>query len=347
MASIVLCLPEVKEAPGKRAERCPHCGASVLQGWGRCRKPVRDQFLQEVAVHRYRCTECRCTFRHYPEGVTRADQTGRLSKLAAIMWAFGLSYRQVEAIMGAFGVRLGRSSVWRDVQALGEEMKRRRWWGRVRVLGVDGAWLRAKGEQTGVVVAVDLGTGEPVGLEVVDEHDFQAVLAWLAELVEALGVEVIVTDDLMQYRQMAAELGVDHHVCAFHMRRWVGRSLRSLTKKLGTEWRGILDEVRQIITEMPADGDLQLFELWARIPAQPPKAGEKASALYQLRQILVRLSEYWSGYRLYMEKGDVPSTNNGTERAIGKLKIRSRSVRGYKSDAGIQAAFQLCSGTFS
>jgi hypothetical protein len=28
-----------------------------------------------VKVYRYRCCSCRRTFRHYPEGVDRADQT--------------------------------------------------------------------------------------------------------------------------------------------------------------------------------------------------------------------------------------------------------------------------------
>jgi len=193
-------------------------------------------------------------------------------------------------------------------------------------------------------VAVDLGTGEPVALEVVEEHDVEAVCSWLSELVEALGVEVIVTDDLGSYRQLATDLGVDHQVCRFHMRRWVGRTLRGLRKKLGKDKMPLLDQVGQIVADMPADGDRQLFDLWRQTPARAPKAGKQATALYQLRRLLIRLSENWHRYRLYAERSDVPTTNNGTERAIGKLKVRSSSVRGYKSDAGIQAAFQLCGG---
>lgn len=347
MADIVLRLPDVKRVPEDRPKRCPYCGADMLQGWGYLPKPVRDQFLGEVTVRRYCCTECGQTFRHYPDGVTRADQTTRLSKLAAILWAFGMSYRQAEAVMGAFGIQLSRSSIWRDVQALGEAVRRQRRQRPVRILGVDGAWLRAQGEKRGVVVAVDLGSGEPVSLEVVEEHDVEAVRAWLAELVEALGVEVIVTDDLGSYRQMATDLDVDHQVCWFHMRRWVGRTLRSLRKKLGKDKIPLLDRVDQIVADMPADGDRQLFDLWRQAPAHAPRAGKQATALYQLRQLLIRLSEQWHRYRLFAERSEVPATNNGTERAIGKLKVRSSSVRGYKSEAGIQAAFQLCGGTLS
>jgi len=38
---------------------------------------------------------------------------------------------------------------------------------------------------------------------------------------------------------------------------------------------------------------------------------------------------------------DVPWTNNGTEQVIGKMKIRSKSVRGYKSDQGMLNGLML------
>lgn len=347
MSSIIIRLPAVKSAPDTRPSVCPSCGSDVLQGWGKYPKRVRDQFVSGVQTRRYKCPECQQTFRHYPEGVSRADQTARLSKLAAILWAFGLSYRRAEAVMGAFGVPLGRSTICRDVHALGAIVRQQRWKRQVKVLGVDGAWLRAMGEKQGVVVAVDLGTGEPVALQMVEEHDVAAVYAWLEELVSALGVEVLVTDDLNSYRQMATDLQVEHQICRFHMRRWVGVSLRSLRTKLDEEWAEALDQVERIVAEMPADGDRQLFALWRQVPARAPRAGRQASPLYQFRQIMIRLSEHWDRYRLYGTRAEVPTTNNGTERAIGKLKVRSRSVRGYKTTEGIQAAFQLCSGTLS
>jgi transposase-like protein len=347
MSSIILRLPAVKTSPTTRPRACPYCGSELLHGWGRYRKRVRDQFIAEVETRRYRCLKCEDTFRHYPEGVSRADQTARLKKVAATLWAMGLSYRQVEAVLAAFGTPLGRSTVCRDVHALGEAVRQKRRRGRVKVLGVDGAWLRAMGEKQGVVVAVDLGTGEPIALEVLEEQDTEAVRAWLEDLVATLGVEVIVTDDLSSYRQMATDLEVEHQICKFHMRRWVGRSLRSLRTKLDEEWEKILDEVEEIVADMTANGDRRLFALWHQIPARAPRPGQQASPLYQLKQIMIRLSEHWGRYYLYGSRADVPTTNNGTERAIGKLKVRSRSVRGYKTPTGIKAAFQLCGGTLS
>jgi len=52
------------------------------------------------------------------------------------------------------------------------------------------------------------------------------------------------------------------------------------------------------------------------------------SALDQLRQLLLRLSEYWTHSRIFDWQTDVPWTNNGTEQAIDRMKMRSRTVRG-------------------
>jgi hypothetical protein len=68
--------------------------------------------------------------------------------------------------------------------------------------------------------------------------------------------------------------------------------------------------------------------------------GER-SPLELLRYLLVRLSEHWESYRLFDWQPDVPWTNNGTEQAIGRMKMRSRTVRGYKSTQGMLAALLL------
>ena len=67
--------------------------------------------------------------------------------------------------------------------------------------------------------------------------------------------------------------------------------------------------------------------------------------------MIVQLMENWGRYRLYLtEKGaelGVPGTNNKTEQMIGNGKIRSRTVRGYKSQAGVLGAFLVCAARFA
>jgi hypothetical protein len=53
--------------------------------------------------------------------------------------------------------------------------------------------------------------------------------------------------------------------------------------------------------------------------------------LDQLGFLLARLIEYWARYRLFDWQPDVPWTNNPTEQVIGRMKMRARTIRGYKS----------------
>jgi hypothetical protein len=79
-------------------------------------------------------------------------------------------------------------SIWRDVQQRAKELERERQWQPVRVLGVDGAYVRGWGKTQAVLVAVDLGTGQPVTVGYIDEKDPQAVKKFLEPLVRRLGV---------------------------------------------------------------------------------------------------------------------------------------------------------------
>ena len=45
--------------------------------------------------------------------------------------------------------------------------------------------------------------------------------------------------------------------------------------------------------------------------------------------------------------GDVPWTNNMAERAIGRSKIRYKTVRGYKSESGMLNGFGLTQWAWS
>jgi transposase-like protein len=364
MAIVRIQLPTVNPATIARPSQCPHCGSEILQRWGVVQKPLRDTDYQAVAAYRFRCTQCGRTFRHYPQGVDRADMSQRLRCLAAIAWSMGLSLRGVGIIFSAFGdgLRVSKSSVWRAVQEKGEQLRRTAQAAqqkhRVRVLGVDGAWIRLNGHSTGVMVAVDMGDGQMVSMEVVDEHDAYAVYRWLKPLVEQLGVEVMVTDDLTIYNTVEAQLeaeglGVERQLCRFHMLRWVGKALSELEKKLEVEegwpdWPRVVMEVRCLVEELPEKGDERLLELWQKLQQECGWRKRRAqnTALQSLARLILQLMENWRGYRLYLtEQGaqlGVPATNNLTEQMIGNGKIRSRTVRGYKSQGGALAAFVVC-----
>jgi len=341
MSIVVLKLPDVKGIAENRPHHCPSCQGEVLQRWGGRERKVRDHQVKAALVHRYRCCRCRHTFRHYPEGVDQGQQSQRLRKLAAICWTLGLSYRGMELILGVFGVGISRMSGWRDVQEEAGQMKRSRMWKPVRVLGLDGAYVLGWGKKRPVLVAVDLGAEKPVAIGYVDEANPQAVKRWLEPIVKRLGVSVIVTDDLASYKVVARKLDLEHQICQFHVRRWVGRALHDLQGSVPQEWLWVLEEIKALLEQLPPEGGRRMFELWKQIPERRFGQAGARSALVQLRYLLIRLSEDWPNYRVFDWQKDVPWTNNGTEQVIGKMKMRSRTVRGYKKQAGMLAGLMI------
>lgn len=341
MPIVILQLPDVKRKTEKRPHECPYCQGKTFQRWGEVIKPVKDSRIRMVTLCRYRCCHCWRIFRHYPAGIDRADQTQRLRKLAALCWVLGLSLRGVCSVFEAFGIILSHMSVWRDIQEQAELQAKRRHWQETRVLGIDGAYPLGWGEKQPVLIAVDLGEGQVVEIGYVDEKDPRAVKRFLQPLVQRLGVSVIVSDDHPILRKVIDQLGVEHQVCQFHLRRWVGRSLHRLRKQLPEKWLWVLDEVACLIDELPLDGGQQLFDLWKQVNVPRRNPNQPLSPVDELRLLLIRLSENWHRYRVFDWQPEVPWTNNTTEQMIGKMKMRSRTVRGYKSWKGMWAALLL------
>lgn len=341
MSMVTLRLPDVKRRTENRPQTCPNCHGTTFQRSGKFIKPVKDQQHRTISGYRYRCCHCGRTNRHYPEGVDRADQTQRMRKLAALMWVLGLSLRHTCTVLAAFGVNLSHMSVWRDVQEQADLQRQRRRWLATRVLGVDGAYVRCRGKTRPVLVVVDLGRGEPVAIGYVDEHEPRAVVRFLRPIVQRLGASVVVSDDLQSYRTAADQLQVEHQVCQFHVRRWVGGMLHNLRETVPKQWLWIVERTKTILDELPLDGDRQLVELYKQVNLPRQGRDQAWTPVDQLRWLLIRLSENWQRYRVFDWQPEVPWTNNGTEQLIGRMKMRSRTVRGYKSTQGMLAALLL------
>ena len=341
MAILVLKLPDVKRKTEQRPKDCPYCSGETFQRWGLMNKPVRDTRYRRIQVYRYRCCHCRRTFRYYPEGSSWADQTKRLQIFAVLCWTFGMSYRKVSLILSGLGVRLCSMSVWRDAQCQAEAIQRKNQWRQARAVGVDGAAVLGWGEKQSVLVAVEVGSGEPVALGHIDERDLPSLERFLTELKQRLGVSLIETDDLFTYRVVTEHLQLGHQICQFHVRRWVGKALRDFRETIPDEWQFVLAEIKELIDLLPPDGDRQLYALWKRMTIRRSGTGQPLSAVEQLRDLVLRLSERWQEYCTFQHEKDLPWTNNATEQAIGRMKMRARTVRGYKTWAGMQAGLLL------
>ena len=230
-----------------------------LNRHGAVAKPVKDLYVSEVTVHRYRCVDCRRTFRHYPQGVDGHDQSLRLRGLAALSWGLGLSLRSASHLLAAMGCELSRMSVWRDVQesgsgALSGWLSRAR--GQVRLMGADETVVKLKGEKTVVGFVTDAESGQLVGMDVLVERDGEGFVRWLEGYVGKFGVEAMVTDDLSTYKPVVERLGVDHQslprarhgVCVAHVHKNVKNRLGEIE---GEEWDYYKERIWWLLTELP------------------------------------------------------------------------------------------------
>jgi hypothetical protein len=159
--------------------------------------------------------------------------------------------------------------------------------------------------------------------------------------VQRYGLTVIVTDDLSSYKIVAEKLQLGHQVCQFHARRWVGKALKELQETIPKQWLWVLEEIRQLIEVLPPDGNKSFYALWKQLPGRRSKRNQARSALEQLRDLLLRLSQDWQNYCTFQSEPEIPWTNNSTERAIGRMKMRTRTVRGYKSWLGMKTGLML------
>ena len=346
MSIVVLKLPAVKQNTEERPRKCPYWEGETFQRWGQVNKPVKDMRVRNVKVYRYRCCRCKRIFRYYPEGNTRADQTERLRVFVVLLWTLGLSHRASSLILSGLNVLVSFMTSWRDVQEAAKQINKRNQWKPVRVLGLDGAHVLGWGAKQPVLVAVDLGTGEPLAVGYINEYDPQAVRRWLAPLVQRHGITVIVTDDLSSYKIVAEKLQLGHQVCQFHVRRWVGKTLKQLQETIPKEWLWVLDEIHQLLDILPPDASKTLYALWKQLPGRRSTRNQARLALELLRDLLLRLSQDWYRYCSFQSEPQVPWTNNSTERAIGRMKMRARNVRGYKSWMGMQSGLILA-GTYA
>jgi transposase-like protein len=357
---IRLTLPIVKTGDPERPTSCCYCEHWRLHRHGTVSKPLTDHRQQHVSVQRYRCCACGRTFRHYPPGVTRHTQSQHTIVLAALLYGFGLSCSASAHILTALEVPLSRMSVWRDAQLVGAKLRHNRPTGLVPVLGVDETSVKVKGREVIVGMATDAQRERTVEWTLLTGTDAETIQAWLEPLVSAYGVEVLVTDEHASYGVVTDELALDHQLCLAHVRKALTRRARSIREQAEASW-GAQSEMLQLVTrqlarmtdlvrDLPATGAEELEQLhYQYVQAPKPGPGEQASVAYRMRMLTLDLWDNWNRLGLYLKRPDLglDGTNNVTERAIGKSKVRYKTMRGYTSLGGLANGLALTQWLYS
>jgi transposase-like protein len=355
-------LPEVRPDEYAIPLSCPYgCGGRYFALHERRRKVLSDPTYNEVKVRRYKCVTCRRSFRVHPTGVSQHHRSQRLRGIGIMLYVLGLSYGGVVDVLSAFGWQGSRSTIYRDVQAAGEAVARRKPTPRqVQVVSADATYVLCQGEEVTVAVALDALAGEVIEVEIVDGESADALRPFLQRLHDEYGFEVLVSDDQDSYKVLADEMGLEHSICRAHVNRNVARITGELAQQTTAsaqsppagvsrtpeELLADLEYCQLLIALRPADGERQLLHLYRHYQAAPaPPKGQKASVWYRFRLALLRwannwrrltFDQLWNQVHESSHQQRLDGTNNAAERAIGCwIKERYRSMRSYKRRASV------------
>ncbi len=161
-----LLIPQVNTAPLTRPRGCRWCGSVLLQRHQTVRKTVIDTQVRDTQAVRYRCTDCRRTFRQYAEGVSRARQSQRVVGLAVLLWTLGLSEWATSIVLKGLEAGIHRSTVHRDRLRAGLLLQQRHALpAAARVLGADETVVRVRGQGQLIGFVVNSTSGKTVGVE--------------------------------------------------------------------------------------------------------------------------------------------------------------------------------------
>lgn len=350
----------------------PDCGCPHVVPHQPVPKPLRDTQIETTTVWRYRCVRCGHTFRVYPPGISRAHTSARLRGVAVMLYVLGLSYGAVSLALDALGHPLSKTAVYYAVQAAGTRVPGLRrdavrlpvGQAVVAALGADLTSVKCAGQWLTVGVAVDAVHGLALTVDVLDTGDAATLTAWIAEIADAVGATVLVSDDADGFKTAADGTGLDQQVCIAHVVRntdaWAARMIPELARDADGSLAAIGVDALQAVTDVAAlwtliqarqptdDARRQLRTIHRRYqPAAVPRSGERASLAYRLRLFSLDRWNLWERLTRYRTwegpAGEVlDGTNNATERAIGWwVKERYRTMRGYQRTASVQRVSRL------
>jgi hypothetical protein len=304
------------------------------------------------------------TFRVYPQGVSHHQTSARLKGVAVMFYVLGMSYGAVATALTALGWPLSKVAVYYAVQEAGAAvtgLRReavRRGGGRIVALGADLTTVRCAGQWVTVGVGVDAVAGTVLSLDLLPNGEAATLSAWIQDLADVLGADILVSDDADGFKSAADMSGLLHQVCKRHVRRNTEAWVEAITPALASDADGSLagigvsaaqaladcQELLRLMTERqpsPA-ASLSLETLHHRsVGAAKPAKGEAMSLAYRLRLFSLDRWNLWgrlTRYRTWEGPGGetVDGTNNACERAIGwGVKERYRSMRGYKRPSSV------------
>jgi len=322
-------------------------------------KKIVDAQHPEVTAWRCECKKCGHVFRVYPKGVSQKQISKRVNGMAVMLYMLGLSYGAVEIVLDSLGMGIGKTSVFRAVQAVAKQvpgLKREKLLDgyQAKAVGADVTSVRCNGEWLTVGIVVDATNGMVLSIDELPGEDAEQLQAWLEPILDAVDAEVVVSDDADAFKQVSDHTGRSQQVCKSH----VGRNTDALVAELagligaghdhslaalGIPAEQALEDLvslKQMIHARRPEDQSRLEEIYLRYAqARRPAKGQKHDIAYRMRNLLMDRWNLWPRLTFYRTWKDeygheiLDGTNNHCERAIGWwIKERYRSMRSYKQE---------------
>ena len=356
-----LILPKVEPSAYEYPQKCPQKGCAGMRFMPRqeVNKKIVDTQHTEVKAWRCTCVKCGHVFRIYPKGVNGKQISKRVNGIGVMLYILGLSYGAVEIVLNCLGIGIGKTSVYRAVQAVAERvpgMKSGKLLSgyRTKAVGADVTSVCCNGKWVTVGIAVDPINGMVLSIDELPGEDAEQLKAWLEPILEALDADVLVSDDADAFKIVSDKTGRSHQVCKSHVVRNTEALVAELSQIVTDGQDRSLDVIgippeqaladlaslqEMIHTRRPEDQS-RLEEIYLRY-ANAPKPGKskKHNLAYRMRNLFMDRWNLWPRLTFYrtwkdeFENEILDGTNNHCERAIGWwIKERYRSMRSYKQE---------------
>jgi hypothetical protein len=356
-----LILPKVEPSEFEYPKKCPRKGCSGKRFIPRqeVRKKIVDGQHPEVTAWRCECKKCRHVFRVYPKGVSQKHISKRVNGMAVMLYLLGLSYGAAEIVLSSLGMGIGKTSVYRAVQAIADQvpgLKREKLLDgyKTKAVGADVTSVRCKGRWVTVGIVVDALNGMVLSIDELAGEDAEQLRAWLEPILDAVDADVLVSDDADAFKKVSDETGRAQQVCKSHVGRNTDALVAELSATIRTEQDRSLDAIgvtpeqaledlaslqEMIHTRRPED-QTHLEQIHLRYTnARKPGKGKKHDVAYRMRNLFMDRWNLWPRLTFYRNWKDedaneiLDGTNNHCERAIGWwIKERYRSMRSYKQE---------------
>jgi hypothetical protein len=356
-----LILPKVEptefEFPKKYPQEC--CPGMRYIPRQEVRKKIVDAQHPEVTAWRSECIRCGHVFRVYPKGVSQKQISKRVNGMAVMLYLLGLSYGAVEIVLSSLGMGIGKTSVYRAVQAVAKQvpgLKREKLLGgyKTKAVGADVTSVRCNGKWVTVGIVVDAVNGMVLSIDELAGEDAEQLQAWLEPILDALDCDVVVSDDADAFKKVSDETGRSQQVCKSHVVRNTEALVAELSALISAGQDHSLDAIgitskqaledlaslQQMIHSRRPEDQPHLEGIYLRYAnARKPGKGQKHEVAYRMRNLFMDRWNLWPRLTFYRNWKDedgneiLDGTNNHCERAIGWwIKERYRSMRGYKQE---------------